>query len=1059
MSQTTSRPAPEDEPTAAGPRVLYLVHDLDDAAVWRRAAMFRLGGARVDLVGFRRQSGLLPGDARVLGQTRNARMAERALSVLRQRLRPGPGLAEADRPDVIVARNLEMLALAVPLRRRLASGDHVPLVYEVLDIHRLLVGGSAAARGLRRIERSLCRDVDHLLVSSPAFLREHFEVHWNNLPPTTLVENKVFLPEPLTPRARRPAAPAGPLRIGWFGILRCRVSLDCLDAMTRADPGHYEISLRGRPALDELPDFHERVAANPDLRFGGAYDYPNDLARIYGEVDLAWLVDRYDAGRNSDWLLPNRLYESGLNGVPPIGLEGTEVASKMNELGIGVTLSEATAEAARVALSPLTPNRLDTLQTRQASVPNSTWATSEAECRDLVERITYSAPETEPDLPDLTEDGVLVVVPTLNEARHIRGVLESQLPFLRRRAATAVPARLVVADGGSTDGTQDIVREVAQGAPDLDIRLMDNPRRLQSAGVNLACTEHGEGLTWLLRIDAHAHYPDRYADILLDEARTSGADSVVVAMKAVGTSLMQHVVALAQNSRLGNGGAAHRTGVSGRFVEHGHHALMRVSAFEGVGGYDESFSHNEDAELDLRLGRAGHRIWLTTRTGLEYLPRRDLPALMRQYFRFGAGRARTTLKHRLRPKLRQAVLIALAPLLLLALLGPFQPVLALPLILWVLGCALGGGALALKHREIAALAAGPIAGCMHLAWSAGFWAQALRGAPQGSEPPVTGLKPSEASVPPGRVAVGICTFRRAELTEALRTLEAQELPDGVRLCVIVSDNDSEPSAQETVESFARTSRHEVVYRHAPAGNISIARNAVLEETARRGLDRLAFIDDDELAPPYWLARLLGQLARDEADAVVGPVRALYGPEAPDWMRTARVHDTRPELGPDGRPIAGHSCNVILRTCAPAFAEQRFDLDRGISGGEDTGYFEAARRAGAKLSLAPGAWLEEPVPASRARLGWLLRRRYRMGQTHGSLLREGRENTATALPLALAKVAYCAAAMLLTAPAPVWRNANLLRGALHAGTVSGLLGRSAVAIYGEGLSGVGTVSRR
>ena len=44
-------------------------------------------------------------------------------------------------------------------------------------------------------------------------------------------------------------------------------------------------------------------------------------------------------------------------------------------------------------------------------------------------------------------------------------------------------------------------------------------------------------------------------------------------------------------------------GAEGHWADHGHHALMRISAFRAVGGYDESFSHNEDAELDYRLGR------------------------------------------------------------------------------------------------------------------------------------------------------------------------------------------------------------------------------------------------------------------------------------------------------------------------------------------------------------------------------------------------------------------------------------------------------------------------
>jgi succinoglycan biosynthesis protein ExoA len=255
------------------------------------------------------------------------------------------------------------------------------------------------------------------------------------------------------------------------------------------------------------------------------------------------------------------------------------------------------------------------------------------------------------------------------------------------------------------------------------IRLIDNPARLQSAGVNLAVRSLGDTADWVLRIDAHSAYPVDYADRLLADARCTGADSVVVSMTAVGAGALQRLIALAQNSRLGNGGAAHRTGGRGRWVDHGHHALIRTAAFRAVGGYDESFSHNEDAELDHRLRAAGYRIWLTAETGLDYFPRRSLGSLLVQYFRFGRGRARNILKHRAGLAPRQAAVAALGPLVLLAPLAPLQPVFALPLLAWVLACLVGGIAIAVAGRDPRAVLSGFLAGGMHLAWSVGFWVQ------------------------------------------------------------------------------------------------------------------------------------------------------------------------------------------------------------------------------------------------------------------------------------------------------------------------------------------------
>ncbi len=1030
-------------------RVLYLVHDLDDAAVWRRVEMLAAAGAEVDVAGFRRGTGPLPRPATVLGVTENGRMVDRARSVLAQRLRTHPALLRLPRPDAIVARNLEMLALAVPLRRRLAVGRHIPLTYEVLDIHRLMVGEGRAARALRSVERRLCRDIDLLIVSSPAFLRNHFARYGQTSARVALVENKVrtadFAALRIDPVPT--ADEATPIRIGWFGILRCAVSLDCLDRLTRAHPGRYHLSLRGRPALDAVPRFHAVVEANPDLQFGGPYAYPADLKEIYGAVDLAWLVDRYDAGANSDWLLPNRLYESGLVGVPQIGLAGTEVENALRTLGIGLVLQGADADSAQRLLGDVTQTDIAALRNRQNALPLDTWATTDADCAALLQDLLGTP--AQPEAPAKTgpdTGGVLIVVPTLQEAAHIGGVIDSLVPSLKRLASAGRIARLVVSDAGSDDGTRDIVLARAAQHAGCEIHLLDNPQRLQSAGINLACARHGAGADWLVRIDAHAAYPPDYVETLLDEARRTGAQSVVVAMRAVGDAPLQDVIAMTQNSRLGNGGSAHRQGGDGRFVDHGHHALMRLEAFRDLGGYDDTMSHNEDAELDFRLARAGHRIWLTGRTGCDYVPRSTLTALMRQYFRFGRGRARTMMKHGMRPRLRQMAMIAVAPMVALLLLTPLHPVFALPALAWALACLAGGIALAVERRDARALLGGPVAATMHLAWSAGYWRQRLAGAPAGP----AALSPFAIRAPlPERVAVGVCTFRRSGLIDTLDSLEAQALPEGVALTLIVCDNDHEPSARELVETFAAKSRHRVVYLHAPAANISLARNAALDEARAQGFNMFAFIDDDELAPPDWLATLISRLAHDDADIVVGPVRAIYGDGAPAWMRTRRVHDTRPELGADGRPIAGHSCNVAMDLCHPALRTLRFDPARGVSGGEDTAFFDAAMRGGARLALAPEASIDEPVPRSRASLGWLLRRRYRMGQTHGSLLAEGAglARRTAALAKAGAKIAWCAGATLLGFASAPARNAALARGALHVGTASALLGLRRIEIYG------------
>lgn len=318
---------------------------------------------------------------------------------------------------------------------------------------------------------------------------------------------------------------------------------------------------------------------------------------------------------------------------------------------------------------------------------------------------------------------MLLVIPTLDEIDH--------LPRLLQQLRDDSPdATIVVADGGSTDGTREYVLRAAQG--DDRLNLMDNPDRIQSAGINRAVATFGKGHEWFVRIDAHCGYPKSYVSALRDAAKANEAVSVVVPMRTVGKQCFQKAAAAAQNSVLGTGGSAHRSADSaGRYVDHGHHALMSVRAFVAAGGYNRAMSHNEDAELDHRLGRLG-RIWLEPGCMIEYYPRRTPDALWKQYRNYGKGRAQTLALHRMRPKLRQMVPL-LAPLAcalacLSPLFGGFLGLaLALPLAGWLCLCLSTGALIGLRNKSLCAALSGIAAAIMHLAWGCGFIQQVLFG--------------------------------------------------------------------------------------------------------------------------------------------------------------------------------------------------------------------------------------------------------------------------------------------------------------------------------------------
>lgn len=370
-------------------KLAYFVHDVHDAAVTRRVDMLQRGGAQVVVLGFRRsdtpRAEILGAPVFDLGRSFDAKLAHRAASVVKAVAGAARWREAVAGAQVIMARNLEMLAIAA--RVRALAAPRARLVYECLDIHRMMLGRGAPGRVLRGLERRLLAATDLLLISSPAFLTHYFQGMQGARTPALLVENKVVVADvAATSRPAAPVLPAGPpWKIGWFGVIRCAKSLDILAALARAHPGLVEVIVRGRPAYHEFNDFQGIVASTPGLRFEGAYGR-EDLARIYGEVHFTWAIDYFEEGQNSDWLLPNRLYEGGLFGAVPIALGSVETGRWLATRQAGILLADPAHELAD-RLSRLTPEQYAMLFSRTAQIPTGDLACDDGDARALVQRL------------------------------------------------------------------------------------------------------------------------------------------------------------------------------------------------------------------------------------------------------------------------------------------------------------------------------------------------------------------------------------------------------------------------------------------------------------------------------------------------------------------------------------------------------------------------------------------------------------------------------------------------------------------------------------------------
>ena len=295
------------------------------------------------------------------------------------------------------------------------------------------------------------------------------------------------------------------------------------------------------------------------------------------------------------------------------------------------------------------------------------------------------------------------------------------------------------------------------------------------------------------------------------------------------------------------------------------------------------------------------------------------------------------------------------------------------------------------------------------------------------------------------ISVCICTFRRKSVCETIASIARQKTGPEISLEVIVVDNDVEPSAKDYVEATAaKFDQLDLKYVHAPARNISIARNACLDNATG---EWIAFIDDDEVATEHWLQHHYDTAIRDNLDLSFGPVISVYPDHAPGWIREIDLHSI--SVG-DRRPIlTGHTSNAFFKRQHPVIAPLRFSEDRGRSGGEDTQFFHECHLGGAKIDEVKAAVVHEPVADNRLSLDWLVKNKFRSGITYGKVVvyQGSALRNLFKLAASVVKVAYLMVLAGLTIASKATSRRHYVRAMFHSGIVAAFFSVKEAEYYG------------
>lgn len=291
------------------------------------------------------------------------------------------------RADVLVARNFDLLLLAVAAR--IMAFRRIPVVYECLDIHAIFTDPGRKGALFRFVERRLLAWTSLVVVSSPGFVDNYFRPLQRYTGPIRLMENKIWFSGALP--ARRADAAAGgrgtaaaPYRIGWVGSLRCEPSFAILIAAARALGPAVRFEFHGNVHHHVVPDFDARIADLPNVTWHGPYAYPEGLA-VYRDLDFVWAQDLWQRGANSDWLLPNRIYEASYYGCLSIAVAGTETGRTVGARGLGYVVAEASAAALVALLEGLDPDEVAARRAALLARPASDFVAGPAEVAAMIE--------------------------------------------------------------------------------------------------------------------------------------------------------------------------------------------------------------------------------------------------------------------------------------------------------------------------------------------------------------------------------------------------------------------------------------------------------------------------------------------------------------------------------------------------------------------------------------------------------------------------------------------------------------------------------------------------
>ena len=376
------------------------------------------------------------------------------------------------------------------------------------------------------------------------------------------------------------------------------------------------------------------------------------------------------------------------------------------------------------------------------------------------------SPFPTPHSPFPTPPFVSVIMPVRNES----GYIKRSLAAVFAQDYPADSFEVIVADGMSSDGTREIVREWQAQRPNL--KMIDNHGMIAPTGLN-AAIERARGEI-IIRVDGHCEIAPDYISKCVEHLQNDEVDGVGGPLETIGETASARVIAEAMSCGFGVGGSAFRA-VKGKTMLTDTVAFPAYTraAIERAGLFDEELVRNQDDEYNYRLRKLGAKILLASDVRARYYSRGDIRSLIRQYFQYGYWKVRVLQKHPRQMSPRQFVpplfVASLPATALLALILSFSALgplaWALPAIVcgcYIIANLVASARLAWKIGWPHSFLLPPVFASLHVSYGLGFLLGLIKFAPRWWESEIhTPLNPGDLYIHQQRQR-GVLTLLRSE---------------------------------------------------------------------------------------------------------------------------------------------------------------------------------------------------------------------------------------------------------------------------------------------------------